>query len=575
MKRALQFGWLAIVALYFLPFCPDASGQTTWYVRSDGGTATQCTGQTYAAYPGSGSAQPCAYNSPMWLVTAYPPGSSSGSVRFAGGDRVLIRAGDAFEIGIDETTGAHTGCPDAPDCHFPSFPAGTSGAHTIFAGTQDGSTVCTSGARPKLTGDDGANFIEEIFEVNPLDQNSAATNYIEYDCLELQGWTNSANNLSGASFAFKNRRGYNDSMHPPAANITLNYVSVHGFGNTGIIGGFTGVTSTNLDVERNRLSGWSMDIGDGIVWNYGSWTMTKTIIRFNGCQETASFVPTVCLDDTNGGYGDGFATPGTSGTDSTVSIDWEQPIVENNTQDGIDMLHCASGCVVTVNRGLFDGNAGNQLKGSGSTLTYTNNIIIGNCAIWASGAANYQYEKNGGLPNFDACRAFGDVVLAMSYDGGTVKIQQNSFTGQGNYALDEGCRLTCATPTYTIQNNIFYGDASFTAPGNQLNSIYGTVGTQNEDHNDWYQMKNPLSGTGDITSNPLIVNYSDSNALDAHETVNSSTRGAGTNDGVTLDYAGVPRPQGKGWDIGAYQFGGSGAPPTKPNPPSNLKVVVQ
>jgi len=60
---------------------------STFYVRTDGGSDQQCTGRTDSAYPGSGTAQPCAWDHPF---RAMPPG---GTPRIAGGDTLVIGAG--------------------------------------------------------------------------------------------------------------------------------------------------------------------------------------------------------------------------------------------------------------------------------------------------------------------------------------------------------------------------------------------------------------------------------------------------------------------------------------------------
>lgn len=574
MKRVVQFVCLAIVALYFLPSL--AYSQTTYYVRADGGTAAQCTGTTNAPYTGSGSNQACAYNHPFWLVTSLSGGSTSspGAWKIAGGDKVIIADNATYEIGPSAPNASTLCGGNTLDCHLPSPPAGTSGSYTLIAGIN-----YNSGCASRPTFEIDGSPTEEIIELNPKDQNGNTTQFVQIDCIEMRGWQlaggNSANN---GKFGIKYRNGWGVAS-PIATNIRLNNLYIHGFSSAGILGRYSNVTSTNLRLSRNGSSGWNIDLGDNLgSLNFGTWTLNNLIVEYNGCQETASLAPTNCTDDNHAGYGDGIAMPGTSNPDSTVNATFNNPIIRYNTQDGIDFLHCAQGCSLTVNGGLFYGNAGNQLKGSGSFLRYTNNIIISNCAVWKQ-APLVNELCPGCAGNFDWCRANGDAVLMESYDGGTAQFLNNVVTGQGAYALDEGCRLSCSSPSYTIENNIFYGDSQACGgcqAGSPLNTIYNATGAQNENHNIWFNMINCVNGSGDLCSDPKLANFSDSESMDAHLQSGSPAIGAGANDGVTTDFAGSARPQGKGWDIGAYQFGGSGAPtPTKPNPASNLKVVVQ
>src|SRR3989338_11123205 len=57
----------------------------TYYVRIDGGTATQCTGKADLPYLGSGTLQNCAFNHPFWAhAPEYHP------TKMVGGDTLII-----------------------------------------------------------------------------------------------------------------------------------------------------------------------------------------------------------------------------------------------------------------------------------------------------------------------------------------------------------------------------------------------------------------------------------------------------------------------------------------------------
>ena len=66
---------------------------TTWYIRIDGGNRQQCTGTTDAPYPGSGTNQPCAFNSVYWLAADGSPASSNLTWIAADNDLVTIKEG--------------------------------------------------------------------------------------------------------------------------------------------------------------------------------------------------------------------------------------------------------------------------------------------------------------------------------------------------------------------------------------------------------------------------------------------------------------------------------------------------
>jgi len=75
-----------------------------------------------------------------------------------------------------------------------------------------------------------------------------------------------------------------------------------------------------------------------------------------------------------------------------------------------------------------------------------------------------------------------------------------------------------------------------------------------------------------IGCNPLF-NLS---SFDFTFTVSSPAVDAGlTENTLTWDHKGVTRPQGSAYDIGLLKYFAGGSTVVKPNPPTNLSVVVQ
>ncbi len=139
---------------------------------------------------------------------------------------------------------------------------------------------------------------------------------------------------------------------------------------------------------------------------------------------------------------------------------------------------------------------------------------------------------------------YGSVKIA--YNGvSNSKVYNNTIYGNPSY----GVQVVDATGSI-IQNNILYQN------GIDINIISGSSTTQ--DHN--------LLGV-----DPKFVNAA---AGDFRIEATSPARDAGFNlisEGITRDFAGVARPQGCCFAIGAYEYQRSGSSP--PSPPSGLIVA--
>lgn len=152
----------------------------------------------------------------------------------------------------------------------------------------------------------------------------------------------------------------------------------------------------------------------------------------------------------------------------------------------------------------------------------------------------------------------------------------------------EACKIQYfnKNTTATIENNLIYCPA-LTLVLNAPTHDYNTAFTQTNNNadtpgtHDFYYCW-PSGGTCINSGNYIRYNFSDPFANDADSAMNfqlsSETVNPHLNDGVTLsapynlDLLGATRGADGTWDRGAYEFN-TGAPPPKPNPPTNLNVT--
>jgi len=434
---------------------------TTWYVRLDGGTSKQCAGTTNAAYPGSGTGQACALNHPAWAL-----GATGTTALMKGGDTLVIDdtnhttgAQAQYEIGygMPNTSSANCSLNLTFNCVMSPVPSGPSPTNPTTIVGIGYSTGCS--AKPQLWGTDG---VDQIFNV------TGASN-VDMECMEVTDHSNcglgvgnpvcaqnwSSGKLSGGWSKNGVYGGGGES------NLTFKNIDVHGFANEGFhMGGINGITFSYVNMDGNYVANWDGDIGEtnNVSYNSGTILLDHVKNRFAGCSEayprsssfnTADYSNCTDENDNPPGYGDGVGMYTTGGnwvvTDSEFS---------HNTQDGLDLLyHDATGSIV-VQRSLFEGNDGNQLKASASSIDVENSILIGNC--------NYLQVNNKvkNTSTWASCRAYGDTAIYSVFKGGVYKFLNSTFYNLNN---DENSEIsmvnnagTCnGTETYTYRNNIY------------------------------------------------------------------------------------------------------------------------
>jgi hypothetical protein len=578
---------------------------TTWYIRQDGGTNTQCTGKTNAAYPGSGTTQACAFNHPFQMLN-----SSGGWAAMKGGDTIQFadpsNVSHTYFIG-EENNGVGTDwhnnqlsniCPTAnsaagagADCVLPILPSGTKASPTRVIGQNAGS--CHTAGHTGLVNPtilSGINGVGYVLSVQ-------ATNYVSLSCIEVtQPDTCTANynfGISGhcaSSSNFVNGAGlmlgYLGNKGP--SNFTLQDFSAVGIAVTGIQGSHINTASTDVFnasdvyVIGNGLSGWDGD-GGGCTTNcetVGTMNLSYVDVEWNGCVAVKPYVSTVggngfnyCHGQEDGGYGDGFVQVAAG----NMTLNVTHGIFKYNTQDGFDSLHLSddpkTSPSINISDSWSEGNGGQTFKlGAGTASTAINNVSISNCRILSDSTAFAAYNNPKGwvaLDSADTCRAGGDEWAFQLNNGTTVTLENNTSVGYGTTMYDVECSIAdpnCAAngAKFIFKNNISMGfpdagDSNQLASGIYLGAgdVFANAGSA-INNNLWYNMNTGCPDNGipeektAICADPRLTSESNINAIVPTLTSSSPAIGAGVSlSNVTTDFNGTARPNPPA--VGAYQ----------------------
>ncbi|MBW3550427.1 MAG: hypothetical protein KY442_06240 [Proteobacteria bacterium] len=405
---------------------PSDVDSTTWYVRTDGGDASQCTGRADAPYSGSGTNQACAWGHPFF---ALPP---KGSARIAGGDALVIGSG-TYLLG--------EGAPNAGSClgnscfmqPVPSGPSAT--ARTRILG-QSGS------AAPKLVGIGGASKV----------LNLEGSSNVEVGFLEITDRDDCVSGHSNSSAKCTSSRDFAKTGLSASAsrNVWVHDLNIHGLANQGVrAGGLTDWTVERVRINANGRAGWDGNIGSGSS-NSGQIVLREVEIGWNGCGERwKTGEPWACWAQKTGGYGDGLGTYYTGGK-------WlfEDAYIHHNTSDGLDLRYMdgKDSTHVTVRRTHAVANAGNQVKVRGNA-TIENSVLVSQCAYFRG--KHFMVEG-------DHCRAGGNTLQLVPTSNDTISVRHNTITGEGGVLI--GANEGDSSNRIEIRNNVLIGFPTFRNP---------------------------------------------------------------------------------------------------------------
>lgn len=503
---------------------------TTYHVRADGGTADQCTGKANAAYPGSGTAQACAWKGPM---VALPP---SGGARFAGGDKLVIHAGQ-YVVGLD-APGA-VGCSSSwPwDCVLAAIPSGSSPDKPTRILGEGYDSGCI--APPQLWGTERA---QQVLSLN-------GSSNVQVSCLEITDHASCAENHTGGLACNRDKAPFGQwaptgIYGANSTNVTLSNLNIHGLAGQGILAGAVkDWTLTNVKIVGNGSAGWNGDLaGRGLTSSSNSGTLrfTAVAIEWNGCVETyPGLQPSGCWGQSAGGYGDGLGTARTGGN-------WifEDSSFKHNVSDGLDLLYADGTGSVVVTRVWSEGNASNQIKIAGPAAV-TNLVAIGNCGYFDGKAFTFKV---------DPCRAVGDtVVLQALAPGQAVSLVNSTVLGQGNVIVNVSGP---AGSNATLLNNVLAGWAYYYDPTTNSADTYVTGGiTVAETYTTKQNLRNAKCAGSVVCGSAGLVGAMVA-APDPALAAGSGARDTGQAVGglvPAVDFLRKPRPAGAGVDRGALE----------------------
>ncbi|MFC0679656.1 right-handed parallel beta-helix repeat-containing protein [Lysobacter korlensis] len=516
----------SLLSLLLVPLGLVASGvaqaATTYYVRTDGGTATQCNGRSDAAYPGSGTGRSCAWKHPFY---ALPP---KGPARIAGGDTLII-GGGSYMMG--------QGAPGAVNCNaascfmtkIPNGPSSTSKTRILGK----------SGTTPKLWATERATRMINLegssnVEIGNLEITDRS------DCVYDHSVSSARCKTSSAPYGQWGRVGI---YARASSNVYLHDLNIHGMAHMGInAGGLSNWTLERVRINKNGKAGWDANVGDSISNNSGTIVLRDVEIAWNGCGERwQTGAIWACWAQSRGGYGDGLGTYYTGGK-------WliEDSFIHHNTSDGLDLRYMdgKEDTTVTIRRVHAVGNAGNQVKVRGNALI-ENSVLVGNCTYWTG----KHYMLSG-----DNCRASGNTLQFVLTPSDDVTVRHNTITGQGGVLVSahEGDSAT----RIRMQNNVLVGFPRWDG-GGQTSAFYTankSVGVSWGGNLMW-KVRNGFCPSGSTCGkSPMLKNMTLS-SFDATPLSGSPVRDKVLKlDAVPRDFLLQPRPSGLKSDIGAYEM---------------------
>jgi len=274
------------------------------------------------------------------------------------------------------------------------------------------------------------------------------------------------------------------------------------------------------------------------------WTASSLLIEGNRINNITSVSPSLMFPPDSPGFGaDGIYIQHYETADTIISGNSISGVSGYISSSGITTYCRSADITITKNTvincvggsalfGLFGG-----IGGMGNTVTIHNNLVANNrAATLVAGLGGRTAESSS---------------ISIQFNTVTNNLGGTGIWGYDSAGISAGGDYLTTIFTATIKNNIVTNNAGY--------GLYrlDEGGTFEVDHNDVWNnslggYNNIPQGVNDISADPIFLNPF-FNVF--HLQTTSPCIDQGTDTGITEDLDGEPRPQGDGFDMGAYEGG--------------------
>jgi hypothetical protein len=361
--------------------------------------------------------------------------------------------------------------------------------------------------------------------------------------------TSSGNAMDVSSCS--NCRIDNNKFGPFAAKVGQESCSNNTCDLVGIYVGDSNVAASNFEMDHNEFVQW----GQAVDWGWGNGS-SNWKFHDNYCHQVGS-----CI-----------WPAGTNNKAITGLFIYKNEVYDlSEFSEPADNIHCdglvhahaaASGIIHDLE--IYDNYMHGPTCATGSTSHTTTWIFIENNP---PGGGNYipsplVYNNLINTAGSSAGVTDGNIFFKYTYNG--MAFNNTIKPGGGT-----GLNLQGVTGQ-TIQNNIIDQGGSGWAVCVATCEGSGTSGVV-ADHNDFFASSTEVAtGTGGYTTNPLL--NTDGTLQAGSPAIDHGVNDSAACPGCATDKNGVSRPQGSGYDMGAYEYTSTAQAPA---PPASLVLVVK